>query len=67
MIIMVVVIKKKGETEDRLIARFKKMVLDAGIIQEVRDRARYKTPSEKKKERKARIKHQIELEKKRNR
>lgn len=64
---MVVVIKKKGETEDRLIARFKKMVLDSGIIQEVRDRARYKTPSEKKKEKKARIKHQIALEQKRNR
>ncbi len=64
---MVVVIKKKGETEDRLIARFKKMVLDAGIIQEVRDRSRYKTPAEKRKEKKARIKHLIALEKKRNR
>jgi ribosomal protein S21 len=63
---MVVVIKKQGETEDRLIARFKKQVLDSGILQEVRDRARYKTPSEKRKEQKSRIKHQIELEKKRN-
>jgi len=64
---MVVVIKKSGETEDRLIARFKKMVLDAGIIQEVRDRARYKTPSEKRKEKKARIRHLIEIEKRKNR
>lgn len=63
---MVVVIKKQGESEDRLIARFKKQVLDSGILQEVRDRARYKTPSEKRKEQKSRIKHQIELEKKRN-
>ena len=63
---MVVVIKKKGESEDRLIARFKKKVVDSGIIQEVRDRSRYKSPSEKRKEKKARIKHQIELDKKRN-
>ncbi len=63
---MVVVKRKKGESEDRLIARFKKEVLDSGILQEARERARYKTPSEKRKEQKARIKHLIELEKKRN-
>lgn len=64
---MVVVVKKQGETEDRLIARFKKMVLDSGLIQEARDRARYKTAGEKKKEKKSRIKHLIALERKRNR
>lgn len=63
---MVVVVKKKGETEDRLISRFKKMVLDAGIIQEVRDRARFKSEGERRKEKNNRIKHLIELEKKRN-
>jgi ribosomal protein S21 len=63
---MVVVKKKKGESEDKLIARFKKMVLDAGIIQEARDRSRHKTDAEKRKEKHARVKHQIELEKKRN-
>ncbi len=63
---MVVVVKKKGESEDRLIARFKKEVLDSGVLQEARDRQRYKTPSEKRKEQKSRIKHLIELEKKRN-
>ena len=63
---MVVVTKKKGESEDKLIARFRKMVIDSGIIQEVRDRARFKSQAEKRKERKARIKHSIELEKKRN-
>ncbi len=63
---MVIVKKKKGETEDRLIARFKKKVINAGLLQELRDRQRYKTPSEKRKEKKARVKHQIELEKKRN-
>lgn len=63
---MVVVKKQRGESEDRLIARFKKEVLDSGILQEARERSRYKTPSEKRKEQKARIKHLIELEKKRN-
>lgn len=63
---MVIVKKKRGETEDRLIARFKKKVVNAGLLQELRDRQRYKTPAEKRKEKKARVKHQIELEKKRN-
>ncbi len=63
---MVVVVKKKGESEDRLIARFKKKVVDSGILQEVRDRQRYIPPSEKRKEQKKRIKFLIELEKKRN-
>jgi ribosomal protein S21 len=63
---MVVVKKKKGESTDRLIARFKKKVIYSGILQELRDRQRYKPPSEKKKERLATKKHQIELEKKRN-
>lgn len=63
---MVFVVKKKGESEDRLIARFRKKVVDSGIIQEVRDRARYKTPAERRKEKKMRIKHLIELEKRRN-
>ena len=62
---MFIVKKKQGESEDRLIARFKKKVLDEGILLELRDRERYKKPSQKKKEQKYRIKHQIELEKKR--
>ncbi len=63
---MVVVKKQKGESEDRLIARFRQRVLREGIIQETRDRDRYKKPSERRKEKKYYIKHQIELEKKRN-
>lgn len=63
---MVVVVKKKGESEDKLIARFRKKVLDSGLIQEVRDRVRFKSPAEKRKEKKSKIKHLIELEKKRN-
>ncbi len=42
------------------------MVTFSGILQEARDRAHYKTPSEKRKEQKYAIKHKIELEKKRN-
>jgi ribosomal protein S21 len=63
---MFVVKKKSGESEDRLIARFKKKVLNEGILLELRDRERYKKPAEKRKENKYRIKFNIELEKKRN-
>lgn len=63
---MVIVKKQKGETEDRLIARFKKLVTFSGIIQEARDRSRFIPPSEKRKEKKYAVKHKIELEKKRN-
>ena len=63
---MFVVKKKKGESEDRLIARFKKKVLNEGILLELRDRERYKKPAERRKENKYRIKFNIEMEKKRN-
>jgi ribosomal protein S21 len=63
---MVIVKKQKGESDDRLIARFKKLVTFSGILQEVRDRARFKTASEKRKEQKYAVRHKIELEKKRN-
>jgi len=63
---MVVVKKQKGESEDRLIARFKKKVMAEGILLDLRERERYKKPAERRKEQKYRIKHQIELEKKRN-
>lgn len=63
---MVVVKKKKGESEDKLIARFRKLVLEEGIIDEVRDRERYKKPSERRKEKNKQIKFRIELEKRRN-
>ena len=63
---MFVVKKQKGESDDRLISRFKKRVISEGILLEMRDRERYKKPAEKRKEQKYRIAHQIELEKKRN-
>lgn len=63
---MVVVKKQKGESDDRLIARFKKQVLFSGILQEIREKERYTKDSEKRKLKKYEIKHRIELEKKRN-
>jgi len=63
---MFLVKKEKGESDDRLINRFKKGILNDGLLLDLRDRERYKKPSERKKEKKYRIKHQIELEKKRN-
>jgi len=63
---MFVVKKQKGESDDRLINRFKKGILNDGLLLELRDRERYKKPAERRKEKRYRIKHQIELEKKRN-
>lgn len=63
---MFVVKKKKGESEDKLIARFKKKTINEGLIPELRDRERYKKPSQKRKEKKYKIAHLIKLEKKRN-
>lgn len=63
---MFVVKKKKGETEDRLIARFRKKTLNEGILLELRERERYKKPAERRKEKKYRIEFLRELEKKRS-
>lgn len=63
---MFVVKKKKGESEDRLIARFKKKTLNEGILLELRERERYKKPAERRKEKKYRIEYLRELEKKRS-
>ena len=63
---MFLVKKQKGESDDRLINRFKKGILNDGLLLDLRDRERYKKPSERRKENKYRIKHQIELEKKRS-
>lgn len=62
---MISVKKKKGESDDRLISRFRKKIIDSGVLLELRDRERHKKDSERRKERKYRIRHQIELEKRR--
>ena len=62
---MVSVKKQKGESDDRLIARFRKKVLTSGVLLEYRERDRFKSKSERRKEKKYRIKHLISLEKQR--
>ena len=54
---MFVVKKKRGETEDRLIARFRKKTLNEGILLELRERERYKKPAERRKEKKYRLEY----------
>ncbi len=63
---MFILKKKKGETDDKLIARFKKKSIQERVVQEIRDRERFKKPSEKRKEQKYRVAHQIEISKKRS-
>ena len=63
---MVVVKKQKGESDDRLIARFRKKVIDSGLLLEYRERDRFKKEAEKRKEKKYKMAFQIMLEKKRN-
>ena len=63
---MFIIKKKKGESDDKLIARFRKKTITEGVMQEYRDREHYKKPSERRKEDKYRIAHSIELEKKRS-
>lgn len=63
---MFIVTKKKGESEDSLVARFRKKTLMSGLLLELRDRERFKKPSEKRKEKKYKINFARMLEKKRN-
>jgi small subunit ribosomal protein S21 len=62
---MVTVKKKPGESEDKLISRFKQKVLRSGVLEEVRKRARFISKSEKRKEQKDRVKHSIKIKKER--
>ena len=63
---MFIVTKKKGESDDSLLARFRKKTIMSGLLPELRDRERFKKPSERRKEKKYRIEFQRTLEKKRN-
>jgi ribosomal protein S21 len=62
---MVVVKKKKGESDEGLISRFRKKVLKSGVLNEMRE-DHHKKDSEKRKERKYRLRHENELKKRRN-
>lgn len=62
---MIMVKKQKGESDDKLIARFRKKVITSGVLLEYKDRERFKSASERRKEKKYRVAHMIELEKER--
>lgn len=62
---MVIVKAKPGESADRLIMRFRKRIIQSGLLLELRERERHKTASERRKERKYAIRHMRELDKKR--
>lgn len=63
---MFILKKKKGESDDKLIARFRQKTVSEGVIEEYRERKQYKKPSEKRKEAKYRIAHSIAIEKKKS-
>jgi len=63
---MLVVKKKKGESDDALMVRFRKKILSSGLIPEVKDKDRYEKPSQKRKKDKYRHKFERKLAKKRN-
>lgn len=62
---MIMVKKQKGESDDKLIARFRKKIITSGVLLEYRDKERFKSPSERRKEKKYRVEHMIQLEKSR--
>jgi small subunit ribosomal protein S21 len=63
---MFIVTKKQGESDDSLIARFRKKTVMSGLLLELRDRERFKKPSERRKEKKYKLNFARMLEKKRN-
>lgn len=63
---MVVVKKKKGESDADLIKRFSRKVYDADIVNIARKKARHTTKQEKRKEKRQERKHKDYLKRKRN-
>jgi len=64
--LVVVKKRKKGgreESDEALIARFKKLVIRHKLIPEYREHERYRKKSEERAEKKKRIKYQIEMQK----
>ena len=61
----IVVTKKPGESDDRLIARFKKRTFEAGIVEEARKRKEYVPKSQLRKEKKYRLEFLHKLERRR--
>lgn len=63
---MVVVKAEPGESTDKIVARFRKLVTQEGIINEARERERYKKPSERRREKQKEVEYWRKLERKRN-
>ena len=63
---MFIVKKKKGDSDDALLTRFRKKTISTGLLPELRERERFKKKSEKKKEKLYRLKFENKLAKKRN-
>ena len=42
--------RRPGETTDQLIRRFQKRVMEEGIVEEYKEKERYKKPAERRKE-----------------
>jgi len=48
----IIVQRKKGETKGELISRFRKLFLDAGIMDKIREKTAYMKPSRRRYEKK---------------
>ena len=60
---MVVVKRQKGDTNDKLLSRFRKKTIIERIVEEIHARARHIKNSEKRKIKKSEKKHRINLQK----
>ena len=63
---MVVVIKQKGESDDKLIGRFKRVMFESGKLELAKEKGRFVSDSEKRQEKRKAAKHRQKLERKRN-
>jgi ribosomal protein S21 len=62
---MVIVKKKKGESDQSLIMRFRKEIAKTGQVEEIKNKSRFTPASEKRKEQKSRLRYMDELKRKR--
>lgn len=61
---MIIVKKKKGESNDSLINRFRSKVIEHDQIREIRARERFVSKADKRKERRKKLEFKIMIEKK---
>lgn len=60
----IIVRAKPAEKTEELIRRFQKKVLEEGVLEEYRERERYKKPAERRKEAKYRLRYLFEQQRK---